>query len=309
MLTRWFQDELHLEVNEKSPANSPRRKARTDVSQTKMDSFVKPQKQSSKASPPKPPFILHVLDNKTRTSYVMPPHADTLPSRLQLMLYQRMLKQVLAVSDSWPSFSSFCAQIGRDPKRAFSDAFKTEVSQLVVQNGLSLHFLDVNCLEDMDFPFVESVKEMGLDSEDCISSQLTLVYRLRGRTVKRSKMSIDSSNKVEASPGSVVSSSKSTVVYEIPGNPDVIQDLEPSSVKVMPPMDGSIDVNLSENAEGLTTSDATLPITNAPNTGTSSVPVTDRKRKRNSNPASSTSTKKLDAVNELSSDSNDGVYF
>ena len=115
---------------------------------------------------------------------MVPRHADTLPSRLQLMLYHRLVSNMLAVGgshllDTW-------RQIGLDLSKPFSTKFKEELNIITVESGLSFSFLDSNCLEDIVTPFHDTIDALEIDRE--IDKSLFLVYRPR-RFVIHSKVS------------------------------------------------------------------------------------------------------------------------
>ncbi|TRM65856.1 exonuclease V a 5' deoxyribonuclease-domain-containing protein [Schizophyllum amplum] len=59
------------------------------------------RKVHTRPTTPPPTSTLSLLDTKTRTTRSMPPNEDTLSSRVQLMLYQRMLSDLVRVSPSF----------------------------------------------------------------------------------------------------------------------------------------------------------------------------------------------------------------
>ncbi|KAI5118385.1 hypothetical protein M0805_005847 [Coniferiporia weirii] len=189
-----------------------------------------------KASPPptempRPVFgetstTIRILDNKTRKSRGLPSHNDTLPSRLQLMLYWRLLRQVLSFDPD--IFRNFCSRLGLNLKLPFSKSFQANMSALVINNKLSLNFLDADCLDSMVVPYAESIIEMDMSYN--VSQNLSLVYRLRGEQTKGLIRSSDANN----------ASSAPAVAREAPESSDI--PISTDDAKVVPPVDADIDV-------------------------------------------------------------------
>lgn len=69
-----------------------------------------------------PPFYLRLCDNKTRRSGRLPSHGDTLSARLQLMIYHRMLSQLLAGTYGI-HLEAFWSIVGVNPMSALSEDF------------------------------------------------------------------------------------------------------------------------------------------------------------------------------------------
>ncbi|KAL5533627.1 hypothetical protein ACEPAG_87 [Sanghuangporus baumii] len=235
-------DELRLETsNATNGANNLTSQSKDGQMQTRLDSFLMNAKETMHAFLNGHSQTIHIIDNKTRQNASVPSHVDSLPSRLQLMLYWLMLTRALSTSDDGTSFSSFCARIGLKPTRKFSDAFITEMASLVVENELSLHFLDAKCLEDMDFPYRETIKQLGLEVEGCVSKRLSIVYRLRRSSAKKPK-----SSPSPATPAQTKRSAKSQdqkknalIVKAVAEESTLVVDEE--SIKLAPPMDGAVD--------------------------------------------------------------------
>ena len=181
-----FQDELKLVPNSASlPQRSSKRsktserKGSSPHRQPTLDNFLSQSQDdaaSSSSSPPSPfSRVIEISDSKTRGSPSIPRHADTLPSRLQLMLYHHLLEQILEADPAM--MLDFFNQASCDVARPFSNRFKLEMSQLVVINELHLGFPDSGCLLDMLIIFQESM-ETHIPSRE-ISNKLSLVYRKR----------------------------------------------------------------------------------------------------------------------------------
>ncbi|KAH8111850.1 exonuclease V a 5' deoxyribonuclease-domain-containing protein [Phellopilus nigrolimitatus] len=209
-------DELHLV--QKNPETKPKsqrspsrkhssRKSSIEKSQAKLDSFVIPDEKSAHSSTAmsvpydilKPPtHVLHILDNKSRKTQGIPTHADTLPSRLQLMLYRRLLEQTITLNPE--VFGKFCTRLNLDPKREFSEAFQAEMTHVILENQLSRHFLDATCLGELGFPYKETLREMDIARE--ISTTLSLVYRWRGSPTQARKTNAHSGESTPSGNGS-----------------------------------------------------------------------------------------------------------
>ena len=127
-------------------------------------------------------ITLQIIDNKTRNSSTVPWHADTLPSRLQLMLYYRLISSMLAVGTT--HFRDVWKHESLNASKPFSSIFKEELNKITLESGLALSFLDANCLEDIVMPFHDTIDALGINRE--IDSSLFLVYRPRHPTTEGS---------------------------------------------------------------------------------------------------------------------------
>lgn len=127
---------------------------------------------------------VQILDSKTRKTKTIPTHADTLPSRLQLMLYWRLLHETLSLNED--RASNFFTRLKLNPKRKFSESFKKEIMALVQDQNLNDSFLEATCLEDSIKPYSETIQ--SLQVSDTASPTLKLVYRMRGNPVKKLKV-------------------------------------------------------------------------------------------------------------------------
>lgn len=164
------------------------------------------------------------------------------------------------------------------------------MSALVVENELSFHFLDVKCLEDMDFPYRESIKEMGLNVEGCVSRRLSLVYRLRSHTAKRLK-SASTTTMPEPPPPSQQQDAKPTAanIKEIAEYPE--DSVIKGDQKLAAPMDGTFDTS---EQDGLMPAGVVEPVkpSDATTADSDSAASSSLKRKRRASRVSSTSTVK-----------------
>ncbi|KAI8986091.1 exonuclease V [Trametes punicea] len=130
-------------------------------------------------------YSLHISDTKTRMRPTLPPEEDTFASRVQLMLYHRLLSNLLAsaipdVPASAPlDFTELWARVGVDPTRRFSDTFLAqaglvpslsapeEPASTDSERGLS-------SLSDLVAAFKHAVQALNVCAVD---NTLTLVYR------------------------------------------------------------------------------------------------------------------------------------
>ncbi|CAE6454408.1 unnamed protein product [Rhizoctonia solani] len=145
---------------------------------------------------------IHILDNKTRGTNSLPRSRDALQSRLQLMLYKRLLdtllvpvcigssqegipnRQGLSLPDVWVHHSL-------DPSASFSPSFLQESAALVLSNGLGPEAENAVCLDDLENVWNTTVSELvrAVDPgvhDSMVSNVLKLVYRRRGTSKKRS---------------------------------------------------------------------------------------------------------------------------
>jgi hypothetical protein len=115
-------------------------------------------------------YRLHLMDTKTRRSLGLPPDEDTVSSRLQLMMYRRLLSSLLENFD----FDVFWILAGVDPNALFSSTFSEQIRPLVTDNfwgnGESVG-LNLNSLVAL---WVSTVQDLAIAS---VSPELMLIYR------------------------------------------------------------------------------------------------------------------------------------
>ncbi|KDQ31203.1 hypothetical protein PLEOSDRAFT_1063116 [Pleurotus ostreatus PC15] len=143
----------------------------------------KSPKWKAKALPRQTPlYMLHVLDTKSRRTDSLPPHADTLPSRLQVMLYHRLLDNILtAPTGGTLDINEIWKKLDLDPFKPFSDEF-------LVQAGLIPDFDDervpqptANCLDKLVHTWYHTVADLEVIG---VSPLLELVYRKQPQSRK-----------------------------------------------------------------------------------------------------------------------------
>ncbi|ELU40327.1 defects in morphology protein 1, precursor precursor domain-containing protein [Rhizoctonia solani AG-1 IA] len=148
---------------------------------------------------------IYILDNKTRGVNSLPQPRDAFQSRLQLMLYRRLLDMLLIPGGPEPSTSSredlanerrlsfheVWAHHSLNSDACFSPSFLQESALLVTSNNLGLAAENAVCLKDLENVWHTIVNELihtiGPGEQDSmISETLKLVYRRRGASKKRS---------------------------------------------------------------------------------------------------------------------------
>ncbi|KAH8835589.1 exonuclease V a 5' deoxyribonuclease-domain-containing protein [Flagelloscypha sp. PMI_526] len=143
------------------PANSKRaRHQSSSISQRTFPDSL-PSSQTTTHEPP-PTHTLRIIDSKTRKSRSVPPDADAVPSRIQLMLYHRLLDCLLRPQCF--DFIAFWARNGVDPTKHFSPLF-VEQAQLPK---------DMRCLNDLEKEWTKLIPTLEVNGVD---PTLALVYR------------------------------------------------------------------------------------------------------------------------------------
>ena len=138
-----------------------------------------------------PPTMLYLKDNKTRHHPSFPLHDDTLPSRLKLMLYRRLLSQLVAKSPLY-DFKPLWERLGlkshaRLPTKLISQA------NLISDNTGS----QPRSLDDLVTLWHELVKKANIQG---INENLELVYRLGSQRAASENSTAGPSNDMEDSP-------------------------------------------------------------------------------------------------------------
>ncbi|TFK89878.1 hypothetical protein K466DRAFT_485860 [Polyporus arcularius HHB13444] len=145
------------------------------------------------ATPGPTRYSLHLSDTKTRIRPSLPPDEDTYASRIQLMLYHRLLSNLLATADhSIPSsqpldFGPFWGRAGVDPQRKFSDSFIEQTglspsSDSSSSSNQSPYLSGLSCLDDLTAAWRHAVEALNVAG---IDRTLTLVYRAQPTTRRR----------------------------------------------------------------------------------------------------------------------------
>ncbi|KAF8808059.1 hypothetical protein BYT27DRAFT_7166540 [Phlegmacium glaucopus] len=128
------------------------------------------EEPTSSPSAVNPPSMLYLMDNKTRRYRTVPPHHDTLSGRLQLMLYRRLLSQLVAKSPPY-DFGPLWKRLGVASSSRFPTKFLVQAN-LISDNTE----FQTTCLDDVVTSWHKLVKEANIQG---INENLELVYRLR----------------------------------------------------------------------------------------------------------------------------------
>ncbi|KAL0951665.1 hypothetical protein HGRIS_008344 [Hohenbuehelia grisea] len=145
-------------------------------------------------------YTLRLLDNKTRRSPSLPSHEDTVSSRLQVMLYHRLLNDLLCGSCPF-DFPSLWKRLNLDPSRRFGDEFLVQAGLIPDDDHIPLP----NCLTTLVADWRHAANNLSLAS---VSPSLQLVYRTQpSKTSKQCQKR----RKLQSQP---------TIVLEEPGQED-----------------------------------------------------------------------------------------
>lgn len=139
-------------------------------------------------APPTLNYSLHLSDTKTRIRPTLPPEEDTFAGRVQLMLYHRLLSNLLStaqpdIASSQPlDFDAFWPKANVDPTRRFSDSFLLQTglpdARRTPQGDTStesvIDLSGIHCLNDLTRAWHHAVEALNAVRVD---STLTIVYR------------------------------------------------------------------------------------------------------------------------------------
>ena len=134
---------------------------------------------------PPPNYRLHVSDTKTRKHNSMPSDDDTLSSKLQLMLYHRLLSNLLvrpSRTTTGLDFGQFWVRLGLDPKRTLSKTFLVQAGLVSPEEDPQTALL--KCLEDLVGAWRIAVDTLHVDG---IDQTLSVVYRTQPKRGSRKK--------------------------------------------------------------------------------------------------------------------------
>lgn len=125
---------------------------------------------SENANFSEPFFKLQIIDTKTRKRPSLPLDEDMLPSRLQLMLYHRLLSKLVALKPSF-DFTIFWQLANVNFKQQFSQRF-LEQAGFIAEKGE----FQIRNLNDISVLWHDLVHQLRIASVD---DQLKLIYRLQ----------------------------------------------------------------------------------------------------------------------------------
>jgi exonuclease V len=128
-----------------------------------------------------PTHSLHLVDTKTRRSSGLPSHDDTLSSRLQLMVYHRLLSDLLSTSPPF-DFATLWSKVNVQSEKPLSFGFMLQAGLFVPGNDAS-KCLCLNGLTNMWYDMVETLGVQGIDRT------LELIYREQPKGIKSAKSS------------------------------------------------------------------------------------------------------------------------
>lgn len=116
-------------------------------------------------------YTLHLLDNKTRHASTIPTHPDTLSTRLQVMLYHRLLSAL--ISSSHPlNFSYLWTRLKLNASKPFSPSFMAQ-ARLTWDSPLMGAQL---CLDDLTRIWRHELQQLDVTG---VEKAVQLVYRHR----------------------------------------------------------------------------------------------------------------------------------
>ncbi|KXN88879.1 putative exonuclease V, mitochondrial, partial [Leucoagaricus sp. SymC.cos] len=145
----------------------------SDPSQTHIESHFPPSDSNSKskwALSKLDSFTLQIIDTKTRKRPSLPLAEDTLPSRLQLMLYHRLLSRLVSPDASF-DFMVFWQLASVDPHKQLSWRFLEQAGLIADAN----EFQVLN-LADLSVLWQDLVHQLCIAGVD---DKLKLIYRLQ----------------------------------------------------------------------------------------------------------------------------------
>ncbi|KAI0647988.1 exonuclease V [Trametes meyenii] len=171
-----------------SKPSAKKHKHSTTDEQPRITAFFIPGKNAETPDEPPRRYSLHLSDTKTRTRPSLPPDEDSFASRLQLMLYHRLLSNLLSTAQSIPApqsldFAVLWRRVGVNPALKFSDNFLTqaglsasfEVNDSGTVHSLS-HLTGLACLNDLTSAWVHAVKALNVAT---VNNTLILTYRMQ----------------------------------------------------------------------------------------------------------------------------------
>ncbi|THH29052.1 hypothetical protein EUX98_g5137 [Antrodiella citrinella] len=133
---------------------------------------------------PSPLFKLHLSDTKTRRSASLPKVEDTLSARMQLMLYHRLLSNLLASpaeSEDALDFQQIWLRMRLDHRRPFSQTFRDTAGLVLLSNDTNGSAIALNCLDDLTEGWRNLVEALHLSGVD---DTLTVVYRTQPKKTR-----------------------------------------------------------------------------------------------------------------------------
>ncbi|KAF7302408.1 hypothetical protein HMN09_00874600 [Mycena chlorophos] len=115
---------------------------------------------------------IHVIDTKTRRSHSLPSEDDTEPTKVQLMLYHRLISVLLNPHIQF-DYPAFWNQLGLDGTKTFSAVFVDQMRDVLGNTDVV-----PSCLQDLAALLDLRVAEMRLPP---LNPDLTVVYRSQNK--------------------------------------------------------------------------------------------------------------------------------
>lgn len=152
----------HSKMDDSDTSLSQEARACCDTS-CNTDNFSSPNQVTPIASRK---CVIRVVDTKTRRTNSLPLHENTISSRIQLMLYRRLLNNLLSLDPPF-DFSSLWARLQLDPSAHLSEKFLEEA-------GLIAESQPMYCLNDLAAAWMEYVSEPDIPAVDPV---VEIIYR------------------------------------------------------------------------------------------------------------------------------------
>lgn len=147
-------------------------------SRVSRDSILVHETRSISFVPPPNQHKLYLVDTKTRRSNTLPPFEDTLSAQIQLMLYYRLLRELISVSKPF-DFTSLWERLRLRSSKTFSTRFLVQAGLLVENSTFPMTSLD-----GLAKTWADMVQQANVSM---IDPNLTIVYRLQPATPRWNK--------------------------------------------------------------------------------------------------------------------------
>ncbi|KAJ7757666.1 exonuclease V, partial [Mycena metata] len=133
---------------------------------------AEPSPAAAPTSTPPPPQCIRVIDTKTRRTYSLPSDEDTEPAQLQVMLYRRLLTNLLETSAPF-DFPALWASLRVNPSAPFSPNFLEQAIDVFGKTDPP-----VLCLEDVVAFLRTTLAQLELPPVD---GTLEIIYRSQNK--------------------------------------------------------------------------------------------------------------------------------
>ncbi|KAJ7157288.1 exonuclease V [Mycena filopes] len=159
-------DEL-LILDQPGPETGTKRTSDSSLPSPKRPCCAPSEAGASPPPAPTPPPLkcIRVIDTKTRRTYSLPSDEDTEPARLQVLLYHRLLTDLL---DARLDFPALWRALRVDPSAPFSAEFLRQMADVMGASD------SVRCLEEVVVLLRTRLAELGLPAVD---GTVQIIYR------------------------------------------------------------------------------------------------------------------------------------